>query len=270
VATSPTVPGGGIGHLGLSNNGVISHNTIVFNQTFNQGQNVSGGGISISGGNQIVGANTLTSGSGNVKIDANLIQGNHAGAGDGGGIMLQGVNGDDVANNPNDHTQWYQVDVLNNMIVNNVTGVAGGGVALQDALNVRIVNNTIAHNDSTGTGSAAFTRVPRDPNHSQMQPGAGVSSRGTTLGLQAVIGTPGLDYEKPFSNPKITNNIIWQNRLFEWGIVPVGKGQPMLFGLTPNIAAGDAPVFSDLAVHGVAGGKSVESGVQHSYIGERL
>jgi hypothetical protein len=55
-----------------------------------------------------------------------------------------------------------------------------------------------------------------------------------------------------FSNPNMTNNVIWQNRSFyfaidETGAIPV-------YGLVPDIGAGDAPVFDDMAVYGLPAG----------------
>ena len=95
--------GAGLAHLGLSDNGEISDNIIVFNENFNQGVTVNGGGISIAG-NPAPGCpidpNTgladpacladpqraLSPGSGSVQVLRNLIQGNSAGVGDGAGI----------------------------------------------------------------------------------------------------------------------------------------------------------------------------------------
>jgi hypothetical protein len=37
------------------------------------------------------------------------------------------------------------------MIVNNVAGWDGAGISLEDALAVRIINNTIASNDTTAS-----------------------------------------------------------------------------------------------------------------------
>jgi hypothetical protein len=199
--------GGGIGHLGKSdgiwetqpNSGpqnqrgweltqipLSRDNTIIFNESFFQGQTVSGGGIFIGGGQPLT-LGALTPGSGNVQVIGNLIQGNSAGAGDGGGIRLAGINGQDVEANPdndpkrngnrgrNDPDPWYAVDVFNNMIVNNVAGLAGGGISLQDAIDVRIVHNAIANNDSLGTAGEAFP--PNSPNESNPLPGAGIVSR---------------------------------------------------------------------------------------------
>ncbi len=66
------------------------------------------------------------------------------------------VNGQEVADNPTNRPpnnnsqppQWWSVDIFNNMIVDNVAGLAGGGISLQDAVKVKIQNNTIANNDS--------------------------------------------------------------------------------------------------------------------------
>ena len=41
--------GGGVGHVGLSQNGDISHNSILFNQSFNQSSTTNGGGVIVEG-----------------------------------------------------------------------------------------------------------------------------------------------------------------------------------------------------------------------------
>jgi hypothetical protein len=123
--------GAGIGHLGLSDGGLIQGNQILFNQSFAQGTNVSGGGIFVGG---IGGTLSLSPGSGSVAIDGNLIQGNNAGAGDGAGIRAEIVNGQDVADNLGDDTQWHLLEIINNTIVNNVVAL----VRILDALPVLI------------------------------------------------------------------------------------------------------------------------------------
>jgi hypothetical protein len=180
--------GGGIGHLGRSDGGVIANNTIAFNQSFNQGVSVSGGGIFIGGAAPLV-LGELTEGSGSVTVDGNLIQGNLAGAGEGGGIRTQ-------SNLPGD-----SINIISNMVVNNVAGLAGGGIAMQDTENINILHNTVAHNDSTATAGAAFATA----NVSTPQP-AGIMSRN--------------------SNPVIDSNIIWENRQFHFEIV-----DPVTYGL---------------------------------------
>ncbi|MCB2183361.1 MAG: hypothetical protein KQH63_15110 [Desulfobulbaceae bacterium] len=235
--------GAGIAHRGLSSNGLIKDNTIIFNQSFNQGQTVNGGGVLISGLAPLGGA-ALSDGSGSVQIISNLIQGNLAGAGDGGGIRLSSVNGQDVANAPDNTEAWHSVDILNNIIANNGAGLAGGGISLQDAASVKIIHNTIANNDSTATAGEAFT--PGVPTQSNPQP-AGVVSRPHSTQLADAIGLGvGLPFMANYSNPILFNNTIWHNRSFYWLLSDTG------FGLVPDISAGQAPVYNDLAVVGIA------------------
>ncbi len=200
------IGGGGILHYGLSNNGTIENNKILFNEAFFGGPAVvDGGGIYI-GGEAAPGGGVLTQGSGSVTINGNLIQGNLAGSGVGGGIRLAFVNGQDIANNPGDHDSWYKINVFNNFIVNNVAGYMAGGISIQDAVKVSIVNNTIAHNDSTATAISAFT-IPNSLN-SATQP-AGVVSNLHSIDLRAIPG-----FSETYSNPILVNNIIWKNRSF--------------------------------------------------------
>jgi FtsP/CotA-like multicopper oxidase with cupredoxin domain len=231
--------GGGFGHLGLSNDGSITNNTIIFNQSFNQGLTVSGGGISISG-KPAVGNVDVSPGTGSVTVNSNLIQGNLAGAGDGGGISLRFVNGVDVTE---EAIPDYQVSLENNIIVNNVTGLAGGGISMQDGIIISIDSNTVANNDSTATASEAFSA---GPTVSSPQP-AGIVSRSHSVELSTALGAGG------FSDPvAFDNNIIWHNRSFYWTVTD---------GLVPDIGAGQPPVFSDLAVLGAAGQMNPLNGV---------
>ena len=202
--------GGGIGHLGKSEGGTIARNRVVFNQSFYQQTTVSGGGIFV-GGEAALTLGGLTEGSGRVTIDANLIQGNLAGAGDGGGIdVLRTLPADRVL-------------ISNNFIVNNVAGLAGGGVALKDAVNVAIVHNTIARNDSTATAGEAFLAA----NESTPQPG-GLAVRGYGPEFQALTGVP-------FTAPQLSGNIIWENRSFSF--TTISAAPPFVFGLLPSPTA---------------------------------
>lgn len=234
--------GGGIAHMGRSNNGEISHNTVVFNQSFNQGLSVSGGGIYIGGSASL--APRLSTGTGNVLVDGNLVQGNMAGAGDGGGIRAEYVNGLDVRRAPNNPAGWYKLTLWNNMVVDNVAGLAGGGISLQDVALGNISNNTVANNDSTATAGLAF--APGNPNQSNPQP-AGIVSRAHTQLLFDTIGNSS-GYKHHYSNPTLLNNIVWQNRSFYWAID--NSVVPATFHLYPDLAAGEVAVYSDLAVLG--------------------
>jgi hypothetical protein len=302
--------GGGIGHIG-SSDGVwatvpnagpqnlrvwtltemplISDNTVIFNESFFQGATVSGGGISIAGAPPLT-PGALSPGAGNVEVISNLVQGNSAGAGDGGGIRLAMVNGQDVAANPtnnpkrngsagaSDPPPWNVVNVFNNRIVNNAAGLAGGGISLQDTVNARIVHNSIASNDSLATAGAAFT--PGDPNQSNPQPGAGIAARahGPELAAFPAAGTfsdpagtclDGPVAGVPNSTQKFTaclaDNIVWQNRQFYFwvdtasGCVPGDPGCVSTYGLCPDVSGalacpgGNTVVYSDLGVIGAAG-----------------
>ncbi len=206
--------GGGIGHTGLSMNGNISNNQILFNQSYNLSGTSSGGGIAIEGEPSPLGG--LTLGTGNVTVNANLIQGNHAQAGHGGGIRLQDVNGADVTNNPGSPNSWWHITVTNNMTVNNVAGWSGGGISLFDTVDSSIINNTVMSNDSTATVGALFTT---SQTQSSYQP-AGISSELNSPALcLALAGAPAAfrctgSQAHPFSSPTLDNNIIFQNRSF--------------------------------------------------------
>lgn len=259
-----TGDGGGIAHVGLhaaTEGGLrlptIERNLILFNQSFNQGSNPNGGGLAITGLQSLANNTGISAGTGSVLINANTFLGNLAGAGDGGGISLYGINGADASG-----ASPYRIDIVNNVIANNVSGVAGGGIALQDAVNVRIVNNTIVRNDSTATGSRAAT--PGNPNQTTPQPGVGIAARTHSNALATLIGANPLPInglpQQYFSNPVIYNTIARDNRMFYWRVNPtvdpatcaLNTAAQTCYGLVPNIAAGEPPVFSDLAVIGGA------------------
>jgi FtsP/CotA-like multicopper oxidase with cupredoxin domain len=233
--------GAGIAHFGLSTPGLIEFNQILFNQTFNQGLNQSGGGLLIAGEPPAAGA-ALTLGAGNVTADANLIQGNHAGSGHGGGVRTQSVNGRDVELSPNQPNGWWRVRMTNNMVVNNVAGWSGGGISLNDTVNASIVLNTVAHNDSTATVGAVIDAT----GNSTRQP-AGISSERNSLGLDAVI--PGNQASRRnFSNAELTHNIVWENRAFTYDIT---TGTPRLLPVLNQASVGDCPGGADFFDLGV-------------------
>jgi hypothetical protein len=236
------VYGGGIGHFGLSVDrlapsdpsfaaidyastrpSLIANNIIVSNESFDEA-----GGIMI--GSEPAAPGALSTGAGPVLVNANLIQGNKSGN-DGAGVRTLKASGQDVADNPSDPTLWYQIDILNNMIVNNSSADVGGGIALDDTARVFIVNNTVANNDSTSTGSDAFgpcdiTVEPPGqfcpPNPEGQSFGgiitsipqvAGIASNAHSAQLQAAFGA---GFEQTFSDPVLVNDIIWHNRTFYW------------------------------------------------------
>jgi hypothetical protein len=256
--------GGGMVHLGEIFNGEIEHNTFVFNQSDNPTIPTNGGGIQIQGTPDtdpvcgiIPDADCppgLSNGTGpGLVINANLIQGNMAESGSGGGIRLQSVNGTEVSTFP-DHgaslgmncaTQytesgafnclWNVVRVTNNIVVNNVAGWDGAGISLQDALVANIVNNTVAHNDSLAS-SGVLTQSIGTPLASA-PPGSCTNAAGTTSCPQSagLTSTPnssvltatfvapitcpaGHSSCTTFSNPILFNDVFWQNRAFYIGV----------------------------------------------------
>jgi hypothetical protein len=171
--------GGGLTHLGESGGtNTIANNKFIFNQTFNQSADPTGGGMFIGGQIPVGGGNSQ--GAGNVTVNANLFQGNQAGAGAGGGVSIARTRNAD------------EIRLTNNMIVNNVAAYAGGGVALTDAgNNVRLTNNTVASNVSTATNRQAF-------------PNPALPSNPQVAGIAVISGNV----------PQLVNDIIWGNRSY--------------------------------------------------------
>ncbi len=197
--------GGGIMHRGLSlGNNIIRNNQILFNEVFFGALlAIAGDGAGIYIGGDVAGG----TGSGSVTIEGNLIQGNLSGAGNGGGIRAFAVNADDVRNAPLDDTSWYRLNIFNNMIVNNVAGHSGAGISLQDVARASIVNNTIAHNDSTATSALSFQAGQAD---STPQPAGLVTAVHSTILQGLLLGLA----DPTYANPLLVNNIIWQNRSY--------------------------------------------------------
>ena len=196
--------GGGIGHEGLSHGGIIARNVIRNNETFYAlATGGDGGGIFIGGAAVAAGGGAaLSSGSGSVTVQDNLIQGNLAGSGSGGGICLSGVNGTDIVASPVPE-DWYTANIFNNVIVNNVAGFAGGGIAMTDAARVNIIHNTVANNDSTATSQSAFGAGAT----ASTPQGAGIVSFPHSGSLAAASG-------QEYSSPTLYDSIIWHNRSF--------------------------------------------------------
>ena len=228
--------GAGVGHLGLSDDGRIEYNRILFNQSVNNSFTQNGGGVLIAGEPGEPPGLSLGAGD-NIIVDANLIQGNVAASGHGGGIRTQLVNGADVEQSAVPGN-WHLLTISNNMIINNVAGWSGAGISLQDTTRASIVLNTIANNDSTATVGAVFNL---GTGMSTRQP-AGISSELNSLGLNAVI--LGSNPQKVYSNPTITHNIVWHNRAFLF------DGSVLQPALAPNVVGEcDAgAVYFDLGV----------------------
>ena len=224
--------GGGIAHIGLSDGGVIKDNRIMFNENFFGAilqRAGDGGGIYIGG--DIAGG----TGAGSVTIDGNLIQGNMAGSGSGGGIRAAAISGEDVRaiGLPDAYHVAIPIPgpcthltITNNMIVDNIAGLDGGGISLQDVSRAVISNNTIANNDSTSVSQRAF---PAGEPSSTPNPG-GIASHPHTAVLNALWvaaeagPVPEFDghVEPTFSDPEMVNNILWHNN--SWFYADDGSG----------------------------------------------
>jgi len=265
-----TGDGGGVAHIGWSKNGHIEHNAILFNQSTNPTITTNGGGVLVMGAPDpdppcstndqdclsAPGSIPPSDGTGpGLVINANLIQGNAADSGSGGGLRLQHINGTDVLNFPNGqqfcaHTNlsgclWNSVTVTNNIIDNNVAGWDGGGVSLLDALAVNIINNTIVSNDSTASSGvlfgSLFAPLASAPG-TNCTANNGSQSCPQVAGLVSVTNSPVLVANLPasgftcppnhgvgdscrnYSVPLLANDVIWQNRSFFIGVGGFGTG----------------------------------------------
>jgi hypothetical protein len=174
-------------------------------------------------------------------IDANLILGNAASSGAGGGLRIQGLNGTDVGTFPTNPTRWNSALVTNNIIANNVAGWDGAGVSLQDSLVVNFINNTVMSNDSTASSGvlfdAFFAPLAGSPgqtcngscDRAAPQPsGLSVAPHSSEM-LAQIIGSTtcptGHANCKVVSDPVLANDVFWQNRSFHIGVTAPGTGQ---------------------------------------------
>jgi hypothetical protein len=222
--------GSGVAHQGLSDHGLIRNNTIIFNESFDEGAGIFLAGETAPAG--VIGAPVLTPGAGNIVVNGNLIQGNKAGN-FGGGITLFRYNGMDVSANPDntppalpaDPAQWYRAEITNNLIVNNLAGAYGAGIALFDSLDAFIVNNTIANNDSTATGELAFGNIPWAEGFilpptalsTPMPSGIGAEPFSANL-VSAMSDTRRTEYGAfgGTRTPVLVNDIIYNNMAYFW------------------------------------------------------
>jgi hypothetical protein len=170
--------GGGLSVFGRSTGGTVSDNRIWFNESYDEG-----GGVFFAG-QLTANPNDLSTGTGPQTITRNVIMANTAND-DGGGLRLLMVNND-------------LYTVTNNMIVDNMSTHEGGGIALDDATNVRIVNDTVARNITTAT-AVTSTGAPA---------AAGLSTGANSVALQASLPPSA----PKFSNPVLLNDVFWQNK----------------------------------------------------------
>ncbi len=175
-------------------------------------------------------------------INANLIMGNAAESGSGGGLRLQSVNGSDVLAFPRTPSQWYSPAITNNIIADNVAGWDGAGVSMLDSLNVNFINNTVVSNSTTASAGILFTTIgaplasaagtncvvgtetscPQVSGLVTVQNSAILSAN-----LPATVTCPPNHYQgttatngtcKTYSYPLLENNIFWQNSAYYIGV----------------------------------------------------
>ena len=215
--------GGGISHFGRSGGqsptggarGRILDNRIFGNDAFD-----SGGGIMIAG-EYPPGIEQEARGSGRVDVEQNFISLNLSND-DGGGIMLLDTMG-------TAGTAVSLVGVGSNMITNNAATDIGGGMTIDDAHNVQVINNTFARNASTDTSE--------DRNF--LPNGAGFVSEKNTLNAG-------------FSVPvAFFNNIFWNNEAFTFdpndpddGLVSAGMIDLEVYG-TPGTLSPRYSILTD-------------------------
>jgi len=251
--------GGGVGHIGFSYNGDIEHNSILFNQSLNPTIPANGGGLLVMGApdiappcgtttdqdcsnftpNQVLPSDGAGPG---LVINANLIMGNAAESGSGGGLRLQNVNGNEVLAFPKTPAQWYAPTITNNIIADNVAGWDGAGISLLDALNTNIINNTIVSNSTTASAGILFTTIGAPLASSEgtncvigtetscPQVSGLVSVQNSSVlhaNLPATITCPANHYQgttatngtcATYSYPLLENNIFWQNSAYYIGV----------------------------------------------------
>ncbi|HEX8783439.1 MAG TPA: hypothetical protein VF764_08715, partial [Steroidobacteraceae bacterium] len=303
-----TGDGGGVAHLGFNYNGDIEHNSILFNQSTNPTIPTNGGGLLIMGAPDVdPTCGTVTDsdclptppaapadgvGPGLV-INANLIMGNGAESGSGGGLRLQNVNGTDMLTFPTLPNNWYHVVITNNIITNNVAGWDGAGISLQDAVNTDIVNNTIMSNDTTASSGVLFNTLGAPLASSQGPCPGGTNAQGTCLtpvttstpqpagivsiqhssqltsNLPATIVCPTGHFQgtnatnancRTVSYPLLYNDVVFQNRTFNITVGGLGTGslnQQNVVALVPTlsqpIADGTTPNGGGVVITGGTG-----------------
>jgi len=255
--------GGGVAHMGFSYNGDIEHNSILFNQSLNPTIPANGGGLLVMGSPDVAppcGTTTdqdcvptpAQGGPGSVLpsdgvgpglvINANLIMGNAAESGSGGGLRLQNVNGSDVLAFPRNPAQWWSPTITNNIIADNVAGWDGAGVSMVDALNVNFINNTVVSNSTTASAGILFTTIGAPLASSEgancvigtetscPQVSGLVTIQNSSIlraNLPATITCPDNHYAggsarngtcRNYSYPLLQNNIFWQNSAYYIGV----------------------------------------------------
>ncbi|WP_456826536.1 hypothetical protein [Cellulomonas sp. P5_E12] len=172
--------GAGVSHIGLSPNGRIHDNQIYYNDAVD-----SGGGLAIESELPVGGG--LGAGTGPVDVDRNLITANFSGD-DGGGVFVLDA-------------LTAVVNFRDDLVVDNGAADIAGGIMLDDASNVRIINTTVAGNVSTASSENSDGTA-----HS-----AGLASEGNDPLFQAMLPADSPDFSRPVA---LFNDIFWNNTAY--------------------------------------------------------
>ena len=230
--------GAGLSQFGFSLGGTIANNSFLFNDAVDEG-----GGIMIAAQLQRPNAPKTDPRLGTgpdcpatpaitgctpapVNITGNRIQDNES-ADDGGGIRIL-------------DSYKQEINITNNFITNNNAAHYGGGIALDDAMNVRIVNDTIAKN--TDTWSCGPECLNTDP--LAFGVGAGLASEPLSPFAQSMLAPSNStnSNQSHHSNPYLLNDLFYQNEVFQPGLDATGL--PVL----------TSRGFSDMAMVGITNG----------------
>lgn len=217
-----------------SNGGTIAGNTIWFNSSYDEG-----GAVMLAG--ELPATPTgLSPGTGAATIDTNVIDANLA-SDDGGGIRLLQVSGSHVSK-----ADPQTIAITNNTITNNVSAHEGGGIALDDAAFVTIVDNTVAGNLTTATavtsdGLPAPAGLATGPNSDPLM--AKLTSSGLSASAFALVKVNG---QSTFSKPVLLDNVFNDNRAgtFVGGYV-YGIGGTLPDGSANSVDPWDMGVVGD-------------------------
>ncbi len=189
--------------------GTISRNRVWFNASYDEG-----GGLFVAG-ELTADPTQLTQGSGPVSIDHNIVESNLSND-DGGGIRLLMVTGRHATVvNPTTGTTAQReqqrsnargtISIVDDTVTDNLSAHEGGGIALDDAAFVNVVDTTVARNVTTATAvTSDGTPAP-----------AGLSTATNSDPLRARLtsrfaGTAAAT--TPYSKPVLLDDVFWDNR----------------------------------------------------------
>ncbi|WP_088318118.1 SdrD B-like domain-containing protein [Kineosporia sp. R_H_3] len=176
--------GGAVTVYGRSPNGSVTNNDVYYNLSYDEGGALMLAGELPADPDQVsrgIGQTASTT-----RVAGNEFYYNNSND-DGGAVRLL-------------QAGTSRFDIYNNMIADNVSAHEGGGVALDDAPNVRFYNNTVVNNVTTATAITSDGRPAP----------AGLSTGDTSVQLRAAAGLP------QFSPPVMFNNVFGNNRAGTW------------------------------------------------------